>query len=139
VATQIVPAPERADHTGTAPLPQPAAEALARLGRGYASEADRVSARLARRSAKAASSADFDGLLSLNDRLAHEAGSYVRVTPDVQRAVTRYGNLMARVADLLMRDRLTPAQFDGLADAQDELTRLHEQLEQAGQLHLVVA
>ena len=32
MATQIVPAPERADHAGqTAPLPVPAVEALARL------------------------------------------------------------------------------------------------------------
>jgi hypothetical protein len=77
--------------------------------------------------------------MSLNDRLAHEAGSYVRVTPEVQRAVVRYGNLMARFAKLTMRDRLTPAQYNHLADAQAELTRLHEQLEQAGQLHLVVA
>ena len=77
--------------------------------------------------------------MSTADRLAHEAASYVRVTPEVQRAVTRYGICLARVAELSMRDRLTAAEFDGLAEAQDELTRLHEQLEAAGQLHLVVA
>lgn len=77
--------------------------------------------------------------LSLHDVLAHEAGSYVRVTPEVQRAVTRYGICLGRVAELMMRDRLTPAQYDALADAQGELDRLHEQLEAAGQLHLVVA
>jgi hypothetical protein len=77
--------------------------------------------------------------LSLADRLAHEAASHVRTTPEVQRAVTRYGICLARVAGLTMRDRLTAAEYDELADAQDELTRLHEQLEAAGQLHLVVA
>jgi hypothetical protein len=77
--------------------------------------------------------------MTLADRLAHEAGSYVRTTPEVQRAVTRYGICLARVAELTMRDRLTAAEFDGLADAQKELDRLHEQLEQAGQLHLVVS
>lgn len=77
--------------------------------------------------------------MSTADRLAHEAGSYVRVTPEIHRAVVRYRNLLARVAELQMQDRLTPAEFNSLADAQSEATRLHEQLEQAGQLHLVVS
>lgn len=80
-------------------------------------------------------------ILSTADRLAHEAGSYVRRTPEVQRAVTRYGICLARVAELTMMDarRMSPAEYDALANAQAELTRLHEQLEAAGQLHLVVA
>ena len=107
--------PKRADHMGdTAPLPPAAEAALSRLERAVAGR-------------------------STADVLAHEAGSYVRPAPEVQRAVTRYGNLMARVAELSMRARLTPAQYNHLADAQAELNRLHEQLEQAGQLHLVVA
>jgi hypothetical protein len=77
--------------------------------------------------------------LSTADRLAHEAASHVRVTPEVQRAVVRYGICTARFAELSMQDRLTPAEFDALAETQDELTRLHEQLEAAGQLHLVVS
>jgi hypothetical protein len=77
--------------------------------------------------------------LSTADVLAHEAASYVRVSPEIKRAVTRYGICTARFAELTMQDRLTPTEFDALAETQDELTRLHEQLEAAGQLHLVVA
>jgi len=102
------------DHGDASPLPPAADAALTRLDRAFSGQ-------------------------SVADRLAHEAGSYVRRTPAVERAVVRYGNLMARVAELTMRDRLTPAQYNHLADAQAELNRLHEQLEQAGQLHLVVA
>ncbi|MBR8638637.1 hypothetical protein KEF29_03310 [Streptomyces tuirus] len=81
VTTKLIPAPERADHAGTAPLPPAAVEQLARLERGYDSQVDRLSSRLARLSAAAKSSADFDSLLSLHDVLAHEAASYARVTP----------------------------------------------------------
>ena len=113
MATQIVPAPECAERT-TAPLSWASVDAMRRLELALAGR-------------------------SMDDRLAHEASSYVRVTPEVQRAVTRYGICLARVAELMMRDHLTVAEFDGLADAQAELTRLHEQLEASGQLHLVVA
>jgi len=91
------------DHGDASPLPPAADAALTRLDRAFSGQ-------------------------SVADRLAHEAGSYVRRTPAVE-----------RVAELTMRDRLTPAQYNHLADAQAELNRLHEQLEQAGQLHLVVA
>jgi hypothetical protein len=56
--------------TPTAPLPPAAADALARLERGYASRADRVAARLARLSASAVSTDDFDRLLCVQDELA---------------------------------------------------------------------
>ena len=102
------------EHRTTSPLPPAAEAALSRLDSAFSGQ-------------------------SVADVLAHEAASYVRRTPAVERAVVRYGNLMARVAELTMRDRLTPTQYNHLADAQAELTRLHEQLEQAGQLHLVVA
>jgi hypothetical protein len=61
----------------------------------------------------------------------------IGLTAEPPRSVVRYGILLARVAELTMKDRLTPAEFNGLADAQAELDRLHEQLEQAGQLRLV--
>jgi hypothetical protein len=68
-----------------------------------------------------------------------EAGALdlIGLTAELPRSVVRYGILLARVAELTMKDRLTPAEFNGLADAQAELDRLHEQLEQAGQLRLV--
>jgi hypothetical protein len=55
--------------TPTAPLPPAAIEALSRLERGYASPADRLAARVARLSAVAVSSADFDRLLAAQDEL----------------------------------------------------------------------
>jgi hypothetical protein len=59
----------------------------------------------------------------------------------LRRAVTRYDICLATVARLTMLDsrRMTGAEFDSLAQAQDELTQLHNELEQAGQLHLLVA
>lgn len=77
--------------------------------------------------------------MSTADRLAHEAASHVRVTPEVQRAVVRYGICLETYARLSMQDRLTAAEYDLLADAQTELTQRHEELESAGMLHLVVA
>lgn len=62
-------ATETPTHTPSAPLPSPAAEALSRLERGYASPADRLAARLARLSAAAVSSADFDAVLDVQDEL----------------------------------------------------------------------
>jgi hypothetical protein len=56
VAIQIVPAPERADHTGTAPLTPAAPAALARLERALTPQSE----------------------MSEADRLAHEYASYVR-------------------------------------------------------------
>ena len=73
-----------------------------------------------------------------DDAKAH-AAEFPGASPEIERAVVRYGVCTATYARLTMQDRLTPAEFDLLADAQDELTRLHEQLEQAGMLHLVVA
>lgn len=76
--------------------------------------------------------------MSPADRLAHDLASHVRLSPEIHRAVVRYGICLTRFAELKMRDRLTPAEYDAMADAQTELTRLHEQLEAAGLLHLVV-
>jgi hypothetical protein len=76
--------------------------------------------------------------LSLADRLAHEAGSYVRVTPEVQRAVTRYEVAAARYRELMGLSReMTGAEFDALALAQDMMAASRATLAAAGQLHLI--
>ncbi|MFJ9740848.1 hypothetical protein [Streptomyces sp. NPDC101166] len=98
----------------TALLPPAAAEALARLESAFA---DR----------------------SVADVLAHEAASYVRVAPEIQKAVIRYGVCSETIARLGRMDGhdMTPAQFDALYEAQGERARMHALLANAGQLHLV--
>ncbi|MET9813182.1 hypothetical protein [Streptomyces sp. NPDC006355] len=56
MATEIVPAPERVENAGTAPLSPAAVEALARLERAFAPQPE----------------------MSEADRRAHELASYVR-------------------------------------------------------------
>lgn len=104
----------RADHPATAPLPPAAAEALSRLERALS---DR----------------------SVNDVLAHEAGSYVRRTPEVQRAVTVFEVAFATVDRLSRVDArdMSPTQFDSLASAQQRMTEARATLAAAGQLHLI--
>jgi hypothetical protein len=78
--------------------------------------------------------------LSLADRLAHQAASHVRVTPEVQRAVTRYVVAFARAEELLqigdVRD-WTPAEFRALTDARAVMAESNSLLAAAGQLHLI--
>ncbi|WP_416477015.1 hypothetical protein [Streptomyces sp. LKA04] len=114
MATQIVQAPTCADTAGTAPLPPAAVEALARLERQLSGQ-------------------------SVADTLAHEAGSYVRVTPAVQRAVTRYEVAAARYAELAVVDgrAMTGAEFQALADAKTVMADAVRTLTSAGQLHLI--
>ncbi|MDQ0809861.1 hypothetical protein QFZ63_001575 [Streptomyces sp. B3I7] len=100
-----------------APLPGAARAALARLEFAFASQ-------------------------STADRLAHEAASHVRVTPDVAKAVTRYEVASQRLAELsqAMDDRdLSGAEFDSLALAQDTMRASKATLAAAGQLHLIEA
>ncbi|MGW7087564.1 hypothetical protein ACWGH2_29265 [Streptomyces sp. NPDC054871] len=76
---------------------------------------------------------------SIADVVTHELASYVRVSPEVHRAVVRYDIVQAkidRLSSLDVRD-MTPAQFDGLVEAQIELTALRVQLAEADALHLV--
>lgn len=77
--------------------------------------------------------------LSPADVAAHEAGSYVRVSPEIRRAVVRYEIAAETVARLSAMDARTMsgAQFDLLASAQDELAMRRQQLADAGRLHLV--
>lgn len=99
--------------TPTAPLPPAAVEALSRLECAFASR-------------------------SVADVLAHEAGSYVRVTPEVQRAVTVYEVASERYRELTNLGRqMTGAEFDSLALAQDRIRDARATLATAGQLHLI--
>ena len=77
--------------------------------------------------------------LSIADALAHEAGSYVRVTPEVARAVTVYEVASARYAELAAMDarEMTGAEFDSLALAEDRMAAARATLAAAGQLHLI--
>jgi hypothetical protein len=96
----------------TAPLSPAAVSAMARL-----------EARLADR--------------SVADVLAHEAASHVRVTPEVQRAVVRYGICRDALAELEGQRITTPAQFNALTTAQDGLNEAIAALTAAGLLHLI--
>lgn len=76
--------------------------------------------------------------LSTADRLAHEAASYVRVTPEVQRAVTIYEVASERYRELLGLGReMTGAEFQSLGLAQDRMAEARATLAAAGQLHLI--
>lgn len=76
--------------------------------------------------------------LSLADRLAHEAGSYVRPTVEVQRAVTVYEVAAERYRELTNLDRdMTGAEFESLKMAQDRMAASRAMLTAAGQLHLI--
>ncbi|MER6350615.1 hypothetical protein ABT186_01865 [Streptomyces sp. NPDC001634] len=102
--------------TPTAPLSDAARAALHRLERAFA---DR----------------------SVNDVLAHEAGSYVRRTEAVNKAVVQYEIAAATVDRLTAMDArdMAPAQFDSLAEAQKRMAQARATLAAAGQLHLVVS
>jgi hypothetical protein len=82
--------------------------------------------------------ADHQGQ-SLADHLAHEAGSYVRRTDAVDKAVVRYEIAAATVDRLSQVDArdMSPAQFDSLADAQKRMAEFRATLAAAGQLHLI--
>lgn len=76
--------------------------------------------------------------LSLADRLAHEAASHVRVSPEVQRAVTVYEVASERYRELTSLDRpMTGAEFTSLALAQDRMAESRQTLADAGQLHRI--
>lgn len=112
--TRIIPTPS---DLPVAPLSSEARAALARLESAFAGQ-------------------------STADRLAHEAASHVRVTPDVAKAVTRYEVASERLAELSqamdVRD-LTGAEFDSLSVAQDTMRASKAILAAAGQLHLIKA
>ena len=79
--------------------------------------------------------------MSAADRLAHEAGSYVRpsFSADVHRAVVRYEIASATVDRLSAMDArdMSGAQFTSLAQAQDEMATRRAFLAAAGMLHLI--
>lgn len=75
------------------------------------------------------------------DRLAHEFGSYVRVSPEIAKTVDRFKALSLSIDRALSRDSylMTTSEIIDLRDMQEERARIYVQLEAAGQLHLVVA
>ncbi|KIZ16863.1 hypothetical protein [Streptomyces natalensis] len=75
------------------------------------------------------------------DIAAHKFGSHVRVSPEVQRAVTRFEVAALRVVELAGLDArgMSAAQFDSLALAQDTMVEARLVLERAGLLHLIDA
>lgn len=75
--------------------------------------------------------------MSPADRLAHDLASHVRVTPDVHRAVVRYGICRDTLAELDGQRITTTTQFNALASAQDGLAEAVATLTAAGMLHLV--
>lgn len=79
--------------------------------------------------------------MSAADIAAHEASSFVRTSPEVQRAVVRYEIAAARLEELADMDArfMTGAQFDSLALAQDTMAESRQVLARAGLLHLVDA
>lgn len=82
--------------------------------------------------------ADRQGM-TLADRLAHEASSYVRVSDEIRRVVVRFKIAAAAVDRLSAMDSrdMSAAQFDHLADAQRRMAEARAVLAAAGQLHLI--
>ncbi|MFF7411626.1 hypothetical protein [Streptomyces lydicus] len=80
-------------------------------------------------------------IMSAADIAAHESASHVRISPEIGRAVARYEVAVLRVEELGRVDarRMTGAQFDSLALAQDTITECRRVLAQAGLLHLIAA
>lgn len=66
-----------------------------------------------------------------------EAGSYVRVTPEVQRAVARYRICRDTLAEMETKSIDTAPLFNKLKNAQDGLAEARAILVAAGQLHLI--
>ncbi|GGX40412.1 hypothetical protein [Streptomyces noursei] len=77
--------------------------------------------------------------MSAADVAAHEKASHVRLSPEVQRAVTRFEVAALRVEELTALDarEMSGAQFDSLTLAQDAVAESRRVLELAGLLHLV--
>ena len=80
--------------------------------------------------------------MTASDVLAHEAASFVRVTPEVQRAVARYtvaSAAIAKVSQVMgMRD-LTDIEAGDFEYMQDVMRESWSVLAAAGQLHLIEA
>ncbi|MFE4671083.1 hypothetical protein [Streptomyces sp. NPDC056723] len=77
--------------------------------------------------------------LSAADRAARAAASYVRVTPDVERAVVRYEIAKAafdRLSAMDARD-MSGRQVTLMTEAQGEMAERRAFLESVGQLHRI--
>ena len=148
MATQIVPAPVRADHhRPTAPLTPSAATALANLERAFlpldlvraVTRYETATARydeLVVRPASSLSPAEFDAVGDAQQAIAKslevlaDAGMLHLIEP--AETATRY-----RQASAHCRHFAACADFDGCLEAQDEMGHCRRQLEQAGRLDLI--
>lgn len=83
--------------------------------------------------------ADHPAPMSPADRAAHDLASHVRLSPEIRRAVTRYGICRDSLAELEQQRITTLAQFNALAAAQDGLAEAKAVLDAAGLTHLVGA
>ncbi|MGW8679616.1 hypothetical protein ACWGNN_00855 [Streptomyces sp. NPDC055817] len=83
--------------------------------------------------------ADHPAPLSAADRAARKAASHVRLTPDVQRAVTRFTVAAARYDELVAKpaSKLTASEFEAIRDARQVVAESFATLAEAGMTHLV--
>ncbi|MFB7736208.1 hypothetical protein ACFC08_17845 [Streptomyces sp. NPDC056112] len=77
--------------------------------------------------------------MSLADRLAHEAGTHVRVTPNVARAVARFQSAARTVARYEAMDSadMTPDEHNTWYDKLTVMRDARATLAAAGQEHLI--
>jgi hypothetical protein len=75
--------------------------------------------------------------MSPADRLAHDLASHVRLSPEIHRAVVRYGIWRDTLAELDGRRINTVPLFNELKNAQAGLAEAVDILTAAGMLHLV--
>jgi hypothetical protein len=83
--------------------------------------------------------ADHPAAMSAADRTAHELASYVRVSPEIRRAVTRYEICRDSLAALEQQDINTVPLFNELKNAQAGLAEAEATLAAAGRLDLIAA
>ncbi|NEA52388.1 hypothetical protein [Streptomyces sp. SID10815] len=122
-----IPAPSSAP---TEPPSPTAMAALERLERAFGFTTVEVAAHV---------TPSVDGL-SVADRLAHESASYVRVTPEVARAVTEYDVAAEHARDLAAvaaSGRMSDLDADSLAAAEDLMAGARARLAAAGHLDLI--
>jgi hypothetical protein len=147
----------------TAPLPQAASVAIGRLGVRLALPGPVAGAVLSYRSAAARavllmdlvtaeyalSPLEWDDLAHAEDLMAGAKANLANVgrldlievppSPDIQRAVVRYGIAVETLAELESIRISTPVQFRQLADAQNTIKESRTTLAAAGLLHLIAS
>ncbi|MEU8829379.1 hypothetical protein [Streptomyces sp900116325] len=150
MATQIVPAPVRANHQGTTLADSRAGGACsARTPRSMRTPTGDYLTCAGGHAVDDPHGAGFgragwftwtdDQAMSAADRLAHEAASYVRSTPEVQRAVARFRSAALTVASYEAMDSadMTPDEHNAWYDKLNVMRDARATLATAGQLHLI--